>query len=911
MKNTADYNLLFGILALQMDFVNREQLVAAMNAWVLEKSSSLGAILSRQKALDKDEQQLLEALVAKHLAKHGGDAEKSLAAVSSIETARDELRRLADADIQASLAHVPRDRGTRDLAATLTPSMGESTSSGLRFRVLRPHARGGLGEVLVAKDEEFGREVALKQIQSHYADDPDSRGRFLLEAEITGGLEHPGIVPVYGLGSYANGRPFYAMRFIRGDSLKDAIESFHSPDSDKLSAGERTLHLRKLLGRFIDVCNAVEYAHSRGVLHRDLKPGNIMLGKYGETLVVDWGLAKPMGQVNSSQIDPAERALQPSSASGTAPERMGAAIGTPQYMSPEQAAGQLDQLGPASDVYSLGATLYCLLTGKAPMSDQPANDIGKILRRVQAGDFPSPRKLAPDIPKPLEAICLKAMALNQADRYSSPRALGDDLENWLADEPVAANDETLMERASRWARRHRPLVRATAAATLIVAAVAVIAAILIERQRRVAENLAVERDAARIQAESGFHEAQNAVDDLFTRVSEDTLLNQPGTQELRKELLRKTLVYYKRFIEERADDPTLQDELGLTYFRAGRIVKDVESPQEALHYYDDAQKLQERLLAAAPSDPNRMKALADTYNAIGEAQHRGQRLEEARKTYQQALDIREQLAKHAPKDAENRRLLANSYMNIGLEEMDNGHLDVAGRKFQQAQKIRSELLNDGPASLADTTLLRVQRDVAMGYYNQGNLDRKRDDLAAAGNSFSESIRQFAALVKLQPRDMKLRENLALCYRLLGDLRAKEGAVEESNSAYAHSIETLARLVERNPDVAEYASVLAGVYMNLGSRQKGAASLASFEQARKLLRELVDKYPDNPQWHCDLAVTHRSLARLETAAGHADKAKEYLKSSLDELTALVKQFPANSEYTSQLAETKAAVEAQAK
>jgi len=584
---------------------------------------------------------------------------------------------------------------------------------------------------------------------------------------------------------------------------------------------------------------------------------------------------------------------------------MGSAIGTPQYMSPEQAAGQLDQLGPGSDVYSLGATLYCLLTGKAPMSDETTHDLGKILRRVQSGDFVPPRKIAPDIPKPLEAICLKAMALNQANRYASPRALGDDLENWLADEPVTALPDTLMDRMSRWARRHRALVRATAAATLIIAAVAIVAAVLVERQRRVAESLANERDAARIQAELGFHEAQEAVDDLFTRVSEDTLLNQPGTQELRKELLQKTLVYYKRFIKERADDPALQDELGVTYFRAGRIVKDLQSPQEALTYYADAQKIQERLLAAAPTDPNRMKALADTYNAIGEAQHRGQRLDDARKAYQQALDLRERLAQQTPKDVENRRLLANSYMNIGLEEKDKGHLDEAARMFQQAQLIRSDLLKEDPDSV------RVQRDVAMAYYNQGLLDVKAENFAPAGKSFTDSIRLFAALVKLQPQDMTLQYRLAICYRLLGDLRASEGAVEESNSAYAQSIDTLTRLVERNPDVAEYASVLAGVYMNQGSRQKAAASLASFEHARDLLQALVDKYPDNPQFRCDIAVTHRSLAQLESAAGHADKAKAYLKSSLDELTGLVKQFPANAEYASQLAETQAAIKAQAK
>ena len=165
---------------------------------------------------------------------------------------------------------------------------------------MHAHARGGIGVVSVAFDAELQREVALKQIKSESADDPDSRARFLLEAEVTGRLEHPGIVPVYGLGFDGQGRPYYAMRFVRGITLDEAIATFHKADSaGGRDPRERTLELRQLLGRFVSVCHTMAYAHSRGVLHRDLKPANVLLGPYNETLIVDWGLAKVLGRADA------------------------------------------------------------------------------------------------------------------------------------------------------------------------------------------------------------------------------------------------------------------------------------------------------------------------------------------------------------------------------------------------------------------------------------------------------------------------------------------------------------------------------------------------------------------------------------------------------------------------------------
>ena len=266
--------------------------------------------------------------------------------------------------------------------------------------------------------------------------------RFLVEAEVTGGLEHPGIVPVYGLGRYPDGRPYYAMRLIRGESLKEAIARHHRVDPEPVEANGRALAFRKLLRRFLGVCDVIDYAHSRGILHRDLKPSNIMLGPHGETLVVDWGLAKRV-DVPDAVGGGSPRPLLPSTDGCDLVTIPGSVVGTPHYMSPEQAEGDPRRIGPDSDIYSLGATLYCLMTGRSPFEDDRSGDVEEILRRVKAGDFPPPRSVNPTIAAGLEAVCLKAMALRPEARHASARELADEVERWLAEEPVSAYREAV------------------------------------------------------------------------------------------------------------------------------------------------------------------------------------------------------------------------------------------------------------------------------------------------------------------------------------------------------------------------------------------------------------------------------------------------------------------------------------
>jgi hypothetical protein len=513
----ADRNLLFGLLALQNGLIDQVHLVAAFQAWTLDKSHTIADHLVAHGDLDPEQCALLEALVAQHLKKHG-DVERSLAAIPAGSSTSESLAQLGDPELCALIAQLaPRSTlaGAEDADRTASYSVGTATSDGQRFRVLRPHAQGGLGAVFVALDTELHREVALKQILDHHADDPAGRQRFLLEAEITGGLEHPGIIPVYGLGTYVDGRPYYAMRFIRGDSLKEAIEHFHADAALQKDPGRRSLELRKLLRRFLDVCNAIDYAHSRGVLHRDIKPGNVLVGKYGETLTVDWGLAKATGRSDPSS---GERTLKPSSASGSSETLPGSAMGTPAYMSPEQARGNLDRLGPRSDVYSLGATLYCLLTGRPPF----AGDAAEVIPAVQKGEFQPPRAIDPSIDRALEAVCLKAMSLRPEDRYGSCRSLADDVERWMADEPVSAWRESWTRRTRRWARRHRPAVTGAAAAVLVgLIGLAAAATVYLQQRQTQVSRLALAvrevsllRDQAQADQEGDpakWHAAQQAV----------------------------------------------------------------------------------------------------------------------------------------------------------------------------------------------------------------------------------------------------------------------------------------------------------------------------------------------------------------------------------------------------------------
>jgi len=459
-----DRNLLFGILAVQLRRVTPAQLVTAAAKWAVEPDKEIAAFLREADVLSQNDVHLLNQFVDAAIAAHHGDAEATLTAFGGNEQLLHSfagcVHRTRDGNLEIQVS--PEARGEWDGASsTVQEAPGRYSEFGV-------HGHGGMGRVLLVYDAFLGRDIALKELLPEICPNgPDSparidtplMARFLQEARITGQLEHPAVVPVYELGRRSNGNLYYTMKFVRGRTLDAALTE------------AKTLENRlRMLPHFVALCNAVAYAHNRSVIHRDIKPANIMVGEFGETVVLDWGLAKCSRDRDAHREDLEQtfHALYLGDTVALAKTRYGQAIGTPMYMSPEQARGQIDLVDERSDVYALGAVLYVYLTGQAPYN---GGNLKEVLDKV-IQESPTPvRTLEQDAPEELISICKRAMAKEPANRYASARELAAEVERFLSGALVDAYHYKLSERLARFIRKHRLVLLSGATALLLIIAV--------------------------------------------------------------------------------------------------------------------------------------------------------------------------------------------------------------------------------------------------------------------------------------------------------------------------------------------------------------------------------------------------------------------------------------------------------
>jgi len=491
-------------------------------------------------------------------------------------TGRDEIERLAGPVRNHNRHTVDDAPENRSVPDSELGRLGD-------FRLVREVGRGGMGVVYEAEQLSLRRRVALKVLPFASAVDPRRLQRFKNEATAAAHFRHEHIVPVYAVGC-ERGVHYYAMQFVDGQSLAALIAELRRTTAALTTAPaqstapvarlstERTAggpaHFGWVAGLGRQAALALEHAHQAGIVHRDVKPGNLLLDPGERLWVADFGLAQVAGDSGLTIS--------------------GELLGTLRYASPEQALGQRGVVDHRSDVYSLGATLYELLTLRPPCDGRDRNEL---LRQIADHDPPAPRSINPAIPVALETIVLKALRKDPADRYPTAQEFADDLLRFVERKPIRARCPGFAERFRSWARRHPAAILVGAAVLLLVTAGSVLSAALVgaeqERtrieQRRAEEAYQRERLRAE-EAEARFVLARRAVDELF-RVSEEELADRPGMEMLRTRVLRSALAYYQEFLVERRDDPSARAELLETTQHVEKILADLAVLRAATHFY--------------------------------------------------------------------------------------------------------------------------------------------------------------------------------------------------------------------------------------------------------------------------------------------------------------------------------------
>lgn len=461
---------------LQAGIVNDREISAAVSDWSMHGSESLAQHLE-QRGLLKPEQ--LEQL-GQRAASRINRARQSIAGGSQAPAAGKSM-------LLATLERLDGSgRVAKLFGVTVAAREGENDAREMqgRYELIRKLGQGGLGRVWLARDVNLNRHVALKEISHVSGINEAIVERFKHEAEITGRLDHPSIVPIYQLGEdLTTGRSFYTMRFLGRSTLQDSINEYHERREE---GDEDPMLLRHLLTAFVNVCHAIGHAHSRKVIHRDLKPENVVIDSFGQVIVIDWGLAKI---IDEASVESLMDSVSVGSADRTSE---GQVLGTPLYMSPEQAAGRLDELDNRTDIYGLGAILFAIVTGYAPHEKTQKESIDSgigargMIGVIASGVTPSTRDVNPDADPALEAICRKAMARRRYARYQDASDLAEDVQRWMAGEPVTAYRETRWQRVNRWIGQHQRLSQALmAAATVVLVALTTLA--MVARQNHLAE----------------------------------------------------------------------------------------------------------------------------------------------------------------------------------------------------------------------------------------------------------------------------------------------------------------------------------------------------------------------------------------------------------------------------------------
>jgi serine/threonine-protein kinase len=772
------------------------------------------------------------------------------------------------------------------------------------YEILGELGRGGMGVVYKARDKRLGRLVALKLILAGVGAGEEDRVRFQREAEALASFQHPNIVQVHEVGQ-ANGMPFCVLEFLSGGTLLGRLT--REPVSAR---GAATLAEAMARG--------MHHAHERGIIHRDLKPSNVLLADDGTPKIGDFGLARRLDGDGEQT-------------------RTGAILGTPNYMAPEQATGNPHALGPATDVYGLGAILYDMLTGRPPFRGETAGDT---LHQVITEEPVPPARVNRRVPRDLETICMKCLEKEPARRYTSAGDLADDLRRLIDGRPIQARRVGLIERSVKWARR-----RPAAAGLIALSALTVLgllgAGVWYTRSesaaRAEAERLHAEARREQRRAADNFLLARAVVEEMLTRVAREKLAHIPQMERVRRELLEKALHFYEEFAaREAGDDPDLRRESARALVRAGDIRALLGDTSAAEDAYRPAIARLSALGNERPNDSAIRQDQAAAWNNLGNLLRDLGRAGDAEEAYGRAADLRRALCEAAPSDTEARRDLAACLANLGALRHQQGRFDEAegderralelldfGADDAESLRLRARVLNnlgqlltqtgrpaDGERAAREACALlaglasrqpddpEFRQELGAAHQQLGDLLRDARP-AAAEEAYDEALRLRAGLVNSFPAVPLYRQELSATYNSRAILFRATGHTSEADSAEREALAVKEKLAADHPTVVAYRRELAGAYNNRGiaAQLAGRATEAEevYRKALALFGALAADHPDLPEYRREQARVRLNLAALLMGSNRATEAEAECREGLALLTRLASDFPAVTEY----------------
>jgi serine/threonine protein kinase/Flp pilus assembly protein TadD len=738
------------------------------------------------------------------------------------------------------------------------------------FRIIREVGRGGMGVVYEAEQISLGRRVALKVLPLAGAMDSRHLQRFKIEAQAAAQLHHTNIVHVHYVGC-ERGVHFYAMQFIEGISLADVIAQLRdreqtvsrkaakdakddanktatfapsrlcvSSDSStdpttKPIAALSTIrsttdaaYFRTVAELGIQAAEALDYAHEHGIIHRDVKPANLLVENClvptancpPRLWVTDFGLAQVQGDARMTMT--------------------GDLVGTLRYMSPEQALAKRVVIDHRTDIYSLGATLYELLTLEPAFG---GTDRQELLRQIAFEEPRALRRIRRGIPPELETIVLKAMEKNPAERYATARELADDLRRFLMQEPIRAKKPTLLQAARKWTRRHRALVRVAMAASILLTIVAVAASVLIWRAyQRESKALAAEAEQRR-EAEENERWARQAVNEMYTNLAVKWLAQQPRLQPVQREFLEKALAFYQRWAEEPGVAPEVRNDAAQAYYRMGAIQHKLGQLQPALQSYGRAIEKFTELVSETEGENRYVYLLAAAHDAIAKVYRATGQLKERERAYQNCIALCRKLLADSPSNSDYYRLNVKAQSDLATVAAELGHTPEAQR------------------------------------------------------AYGEVIADLKALADEHPVDAELRAVLANTRTNLGNLYLKTGKTREAELSYREALKVFEKLVGEYPGVPDHRERFAFTSANLGGllKAKPKEALELLDRARELQEGLMQAFPDVPDYREELAATLGNLGNVLANSGKREEAEKSYRAAIEKWRSLIKQFPEQADY----------------